>query len=287
MLLFFFLTKRIYFAVMSLFVTSLNSGSNGNCYYIGNEEEAILVDAGLSCRETEKRMKRLELDIKKVKAIFVSHEHGDHIRGVAVLSTKYGLPVYITPKTLLHSRLMLKPQHIVSFTKYEIINVGDLRITAFPKYHDAADAHSFIIEHNQVRIGVFTDIGKVCDQLTFYFKQCHAAFLEANYDEVMLQNGRYPYHLKNRISGGNGHLSNHQAFGLFVSERPPQLSHLFLSHLSADNNDPGLAHALFKSQCGSTEIIVASRYEETAVYYIDAGKGKRAKTTASQLSLFQ
>ncbi|MFA6059410.1 MAG: MBL fold metallo-hydrolase [Taibaiella sp.] len=272
---------------MSLFITSLNSGSNGNCYYIGNEEEAILVDAGLSCRETEKRMKRLDLDIKKVKAIFVSHEHGDHIRGVAVLSTKYGLPVYITPKTLLHSRLILKPQHVVSFTKYEIINIGDLRITAFPKYHDAADAHSFIIEHNQIRIGVFTDIGKVCDQLTFYFKQCHAAFLEANYDEAMLQNGRYPHHLKSRISGGNGHLSNHQAFGLFVSERPPQLSHLFLSHLSADNNDPDLVHTLFKSQCGSTEIIVASRYKETAVYYIDAGKGKRTKTAASQLSLFQ
>jgi phosphoribosyl 1,2-cyclic phosphodiesterase len=286
---FFFLMKRIYFAGMSLFITSLNSGSNGNCYYIGNEEEAILVDAGLSCRETEKRMKRLDLDIRKVKAIFISHEHGDHIKGVAVLSTKYGLPVYITPKTLLHSRLMLKPQHVVSFTRHEIISVGNLRITAFPKYHDAADAHSFVIEYNQVRIGVFTDIGKVCDQLTFYFKQCHAAFLEANYDEAMLQNGRYPYHLKNRISGGSGHLSNCQAFELFVSERPPQLSHLFLSHLSADNNDPDLAHALFQSQCGSTEIIVASRYKETAVYYIHAGQEEKqkAKTTVSQLSLFQ
>jgi phosphoribosyl 1,2-cyclic phosphodiesterase len=288
-MLFFFLAKRIYFAAMSLFVTSLNSGSNGNCYYIGNEEEAILVDAGLSCRETEKRMKRLDLDIKKVKAIFISHEHGDHIKGVAVLSAKYGLPVYITPKTLLHSRLMLKPQYVVSFTRYEIVAVGNLQITAFPKHHDAADAHSFVIEYNQVRIGVFTDIGKVCDQLTFYFKQCHAAFLETNYDEEMLQNGRYPYHLKNRISGGNGHLSNHQAFGLFISERPPQLSHLFLSHLSADNNDPALARSLFQSQGGSTEIIVASRYKETAVYYIDASKGERskAKTTSSQLSLFQ
>lgn len=274
---------------MSLFVTSLNSGSNGNCYYIGNEEEAILIDAGLSCRETEKRMQRLDLDIKKVKAIFVSHEHGDHIKGVAVLSTKYGLPVYITSKTLLHSRLMLKPQYVASFIKYEIVRIGNLQITAFPKYHDAADAHSFIVEYNQVRIGVFTDIGKVCDQLTFYFKQCHAAFLETNYDEAMLQNGRYPIHLKNRISGGHGHLSNHQALELFVSERPPQLSHLFLSHLSADNNDPTLAQSLFQSQCGSTKIIVASRYKETAVYYIDNGKGahQKVKATASQLSLFQ
>jgi phosphoribosyl 1,2-cyclic phosphodiesterase len=184
---------------------------------------------------------------------------------------------------------MLKPQLVVSFTKHEIVQIGNLRITAFPKHHDAADAHSFVIEHNQVRIGVFTDIGKVCDQLTFYFKQCHAAFLETNYDEGMLEQGRYPHHLKNRISGGNGHLSNHQAFELFVSERPSQLSHLFLSHLSADNNDPTLARSLFQSQSGSTKIIVASRYKETAVYYIDAGKGEmpKIKTAASQLSLFQ
>ena len=92
---------------MSLFITSLNSGSNGNCYYIGNEEEAILVDAGLSCRETEKRLKRLGLSMDKVKAIFISHEHGDHITGITVLAKKYQLPVVITPRTLSHGRLQL------------------------------------------------------------------------------------------------------------------------------------------------------------------------------------
>ena len=92
---------------MSLFITSLNSGSNGNCYYIGNEHEAVLVDAGISCRETETRMQRLGLSIKKVKAIFISHEHSDHIRGVSVLAKKYRLPVYITPLTHQHGGLFL------------------------------------------------------------------------------------------------------------------------------------------------------------------------------------
>ena len=90
---------------MSLYIASINSGSNGNCYYVGNQSEAILVDAGISCRETEKRMKRLGLSMQKVKAIFISHEHSDHINGVAVLSRKYQLPVYITPATLSSSRL--------------------------------------------------------------------------------------------------------------------------------------------------------------------------------------
>lgn len=274
---------------MSLFITSLNSGSNGNCYYIGNQDEAVLIDAGLSCRETEKRMKRLDLDIRKVKAIFISHEHGDHIRGVAVLAGKYDLPVYITPDTLRHSRLLLKPEQVLPFKSFEPVAIGNLNVIPFPKYHDAADAHSFVVEGNDVRIGVFTDIGRVCDHLNFYFRQCHAAFLEANYDETMLQNGRYPHHLKNRISSGNGHLSNHQAFELFVSGRTPQLSHLFLSHLSADNNDPDLARALFQSECCTTEIIVASRYQETRLYHILNGTILQGQnnTGVAQLSLFQ
>src|SRR5882724_4443164 len=97
---------------MSLFIASLNSGSNGNCYYIGSEDEALLVDAGISCRETEKRMKRLGLSMEKVKAIFVSHEHSDHITGIPVLAKKYQLPVYITEGTQVHGRLLLE-QHLV------------------------------------------------------------------------------------------------------------------------------------------------------------------------------
>lgn len=272
---------------MGLWVTSLNSGSNGNCYYVGNDREAVLIDAGLSCRETERRMRKLDLRMDKVKAIFISHEHGDHIKGLSVLSGRYQVPVYITPGTLKHARLELQPGLVRSFGQHTPVTVGDLRITAFPKYHDAAEPHSFLVEGNDVTIGVFTDIGRVCAQLRAYFGRCHAAFLEANYDEAMLQQGRYPAHLKNRIRGGNGHLSNREALELFLSERPETLSHLFLAHLSADNNDPDLALDLFRQQQGSTQVTVASRYAAMPPAFITATAGTAAhKAIPQQLALF-
>src|SRR3954467_4994831 len=104
---------------MSLHITSLNSGSNGNCYYIGNEREAVLVDAGISCREIEKRIKRLGLSIQKVKAVFVSHEHGDHIKGIPTLAKKYQLPVYITAQALFHSGCIIDKHLVMSFVANE------------------------------------------------------------------------------------------------------------------------------------------------------------------------
>jgi len=254
---------------MSLFIASLNSGSNGNCYYIGNGQEAVLVDAGISCRETEKRMLRLGLSVRTVKAIFISHEHSDHISGVAVLAKKYKLPVYITPLTMQRGGLVLDENIVKSFSAFQTINIGDLQVTAFPKMHDAAHPHSFLIADGTVKIGVFTDIGLACEHVTCYFNQCHAAFLEANYDDEMLDKGNYPIHLKRRISGGQGHLSNKQALELFTVHRSPFLGHLLLSHLSKNNNDPKLVQELFDAHAGETKIIVASRYHESAVYKID------------------
>lgn len=253
---------------MSLQITSLNSGSNGNCYYIGNAKDAVLVDAGISCRETERRMKRLGLGMDKVKAIFISHEHSDHIKGLEVLSKKYSLPVYITENTRVHGNLNLNALYVREFSEYSPISIGDLSVTAFPKFHDAIEPHSFMISQDDIRIGVFTDIGAPCDHLVRHFQQCHAAFLEANYDEQLLEKGRYPYYLKKRIRGGKGHLSNTQALELFKAHKPAYMSHLLLSHLSRDNNNPQLVLDLFRQHAGQTEIIVASRDMETPVYHI-------------------
>lgn len=253
---------------MSIFITSLNSGSNGNCYFIGNVQEAVLVDVGISCREIEKRMFRLGLSMNIIKAIFISHEHADHIRGVVVLARKYRLPVYITPSTLKNSPISLEEDLVRPFKAHQPIKIGNLSVTAFLKFHDASEPHSFIVEGNGIKIGVFTDIGTPCKQLIHYFKQCHAAFLEANYDKDMLENGRYPFSLKKRISGGEGHLSNQQALDLFIAHKPVFMSHLILSHLSKDNNRPALVHDLFLKHAMKINIIVASRYEETAVYTI-------------------
>ena len=253
---------------MPVFIASLNSGSNGNCYYVGNEREAILVDAGISCRETEKRMARLGLSMQRVKAIFISHEHSDHIRGLAVLAKKYSLPIYITDGTVHHCGDVPK-ELCNTLRSYLPVKIGSLEVTAFPKHHDAVEPHSFMIADGDIRIGVFTDIGATCEHLIRHFAQCHAAFLEANYDEEMLEQGRYPFYLKRRIRGGKGHLSNKQALELFITHKPAFMSHVLLAHLSKDNNCPELAQQLFAQHAGETHVSVASRYEESPVYCIN------------------
>jgi phosphoribosyl 1,2-cyclic phosphodiesterase len=254
---------------MSLYFTSLNSGSNGNCYYVGNNSEAVLVDAGISCRETERRMQSLGLDMSSVKAIFISHEHSDHINGLRILSKKYRLPVYITDHTLRHCGVEIDADLVRPFVADTPLNIGSLSVTPFRKSHDACDPHSFVVSHRGVNVGVFTDIGIACPQVIRYFRKCHAAFLEANYCPDMLRTGNYPIHLKRRISSDTGHLSNMQALDLFLKFRTRRLSHLVLSHLSEHNNHPQVVSELFNRQAGSVKIVVASRYEPTPVYQID------------------
>lgn len=276
---------------MPVYITSLNSGSNGNCYYIGNDTEAVLIDAGISCRETEKRMHLLGLSMKKVKAVFISHEHIDHIKGLPTLAEKHSLPVYITSITLKYSRISIKNDLLNSFKAFAPVQIGNLSITAFPKQHDAGDPHSFTITSGNITVGVFTDIGAACTHVTTHFKKCHAAFLETNYDEYLLENGRYPVYLKNRIRSDKGHLSNTQALELFTKHKSPVLTHLFLSHLSKDNNSPVTAKQLFDEYAGNTQIIVASRDEQTPVYIIESrdetipGK-KQFAVKLQQLDLF-
>jgi phosphoribosyl 1,2-cyclic phosphodiesterase len=275
---------------MNISVASLNSGSNGNCYFIGSDKDAILIDAGISCREIEKRMERLGLDMNRVRAVFISHEHTDHIRGLAVLANRYPLSVYITEATRKEARLKLDKSRVFSYGGGQAIKLGSLSVAPFLKNHDAVDPYSFVVSAHNIHVGVFTDIGKPCTLLKHYFSQCHAAFLEANYDGEMLEKGNYPLVLKKRIRGGSGHLSNEQALQLFLRHRPAHMSHLFLSHLSKNNNSPGLVQALFDRHANGVKMVVASRYEESAVYTIGkAGNNKPLKLMGSgkvkQLSL--
>lgn len=278
---------------MSLYFAALNSGSNGNCYYVGNGEEAVLIDAGISCREIDKRMGRLQLSMEKVKAIFVSHEHVDHISGIKVLSKKYQLPVYVTSSTLRSAGILTEKHLLRNFSANEPVMIGGLSITAFVKSHDASDPHSFMVSGNRINIGVFTDIGHCCSEVIHHFKQCHAAFLEANYCDDMLMNGHYPFVLKKRISSDKGHLSNAQALELFIKHRGPQLQHLVLSHLSKENNSPELVAKLFGDKAGAVHITVASRYEETALFQVGTNGHplgliykKKVNPVHQQLSLF-
>jgi phosphoribosyl 1,2-cyclic phosphodiesterase len=157
----------------------------------------------------------------------------------------------------------------MSFSAHEKIFIGDLTVTPFPKFHDASDPYSFIVACKEVKVGVFTDIGIACREVINYFQQCHAVFLEANYDDIMLERGNYPYFLKSRIRGGKGHLSNKQALELFTRYKPPFMSHLFLSHLSQNNNCPILVGELFKKYAGGVKMIITSRFEETPIFHIN------------------
>jgi phosphoribosyl 1,2-cyclic phosphodiesterase len=278
---------------MAVFFASLNSGSNANCYYAGNEKEGVLIDAGLSCRETEKRMKQLGLSMDMLKAVFISHEHTDHIYGLPGIAKKYRLPVYITSATLGGCDIFIDKQLQRNYTHGKTVAVGDIEVMPFRKSHDASDPHSFMVTSGNVNIGVITDVGFACKRVIRYFSQCHAAFLEANYCDNMLANGEYPFHLKRRISSDRGHLSNSQALELFMNYRSPQLKWLILSHLSQHNNDPYLVESLFSPHAGSTSIAVASRYEASKLFSLDTmtapvrrSAGRKFVADERQLSLF-
>lgn len=249
--------------LMSLFIASLNSGSNGNCYYIGNKNDAILIDAGISCRTIESRLKDMEIPMSRIRAVFISHEHIDHIKGVETLAKKWELPVYISEKTLANCSLSLHQPSVQYFGHGDVFTIGDIKVHAFSKIHDAADPYSFFVTDGIINIGVFTDIGQCCENVTGWFSKCHAAFLETNYDEAMLDDGPYPYHLKKRIAGGRGHLSNTIAHQLFTKYRPAWMSHLILAHLSNNNNEPNIVRELFNRDSGEVQVLVASRKEAT------------------------
>lgn len=253
-----------------------------------------MIDAGISCRETEKRMNKLGLSFSLVKALFISHEHSDHITGISALSKKFQLPVYLTEGTLKNISLPINPELIRIVKAPQTISIGGLNIIAFSKLHDAAEPVSFVVSHQQTHIGIFTDIGHSCKEVIKHFNYCNAVFLESNYCEEMLENGSYPLHLKQRIRGKKGHLSNNQALDVFINHRGKQLSHLILSHLSQNNNTMEKVRQVFAAHAGNTEISIASRYKETPVYEINTHSplpGKIPATSsvpkkANQLSLF-
>ncbi|MFV0377417.1 MAG: MBL fold metallo-hydrolase [Mangrovibacterium sp.] len=249
-------------------ICALASGSNGNCYYIGNNTEALLVDAGLSARQLQMRFQSCRIDQAKIKAILITHEHADHCRGARVLSKRLQVPVYITKKTFLAMSRAEKPDRVVWFEPDLSFRLGEFDVFPFSKQHDAADACSFRIGFEGRNIGVMTDIGEACDRVKAHFGQCNAVFLESNYDDNMLWNGPYPYYLKQRVASSNGHLSNAQAFELASEFAGHQLSAIFLSHLSGENNSPELADAQFQSLRERFRIELTSRIGPTPVFSI-------------------
>lgn len=226
---------------------SLASGSSGNCYYLATDNTAILVDAGVGIRTIKKVFKEYSLHLDKVKAVFITHDHADHIKAVGHLGEKHNIPVYTTEeihKGMRKSYCMtekLTEGHIRLIHKEEPLELGDFRIVCFEVPHDGTDNVGYCIQAGDKIFSFLTDIGHVTPVAAHYAEQADYLIMEANYDETMLKMGPYPPHLKTRIAGPNGHLSNRELAEFLAGHYTDKLKYVWLCHLSKENNHPELA----------------------------------------------
>jgi phosphoribosyl 1,2-cyclic phosphodiesterase len=255
-----------------LCISVLASGSQGNATYVSDGHTAILIDAGLSGVEIQRRMAAKGLDPACLDAILVTHEHSDHIKGVGVLSRRFDLTVYINDGTRQASATALGKLAAVSpFTCGHAFAIGSLAIHPFSISHDAEDPSAFTIGGNGAKVGVATDLGIVTGVVRTHLAACDILILEANHDPQMLIDGPYPWPLKQRIRGRSGHLSNHDTALLLETLRHDRLSHVILAHLSEENNTPDKARQTVRSALNGvgTEIHVASQSSGSCVLTVE------------------
>lgn len=223
-------------------VCMLASGSRGNAIYISNGTTAVLIDAGLSGVEIERRLKSRGLCPEDLDALVVSHEHADHIQGIGVLSRRYGLPVYMNADTQKAAYRLGSVNSVKPFCCSEPFKIGTLSIYPFPISHDAADPVGFTLEQGGIKIGIATDLGIATTLVKEHLKGCALLVLEANHDPEMLVQGPYPWPLKQRIQSRVGHLANIDTHDLLCELQHDQLRHVVLAHLSETNNTPEKAY---------------------------------------------
>lgn len=244
----------------------LASGSKGNATYVSDGATAVLVDAGLSGVEIQRRMARRGLSPADLSAILVTHEHGDHVSGVGVLARRFGLPVYLSPGTAeaLNGRLGKIPD-LRRFRPGEAFSLGGLAVHPFATSHDAADPVGFTLQAGGRRLGIATDLGVATNLVRHHLRDCSAVILETNHDPDLLMNGPYPWHLKQRVRGRSGHLSNGDARDLLLDILHARLVHVVLGHLSEENNRPELALSMIREAlhgpCPAAQIRVAGQHE--------------------------
>ena len=222
----------------------LASGSRGNAIYISDHNTSILIDAGLSGIEIQRRMESRGIDPKQIDAIVVSHEHRDHIQGVGILARRFGLTVYMSEDTCKAAAPIVgKVENIQHFECGTGFSIGQLFLHPFSVSHDSVDPAGFTVKTSSAKIGIATDLGIATAMVKTHLKNCNSLILEANHDPAMLENGPYPWPLKQRVQGRSGHLSNHASKNLLREIEHHNLTHIVLAHLSETNNTPEKALA--------------------------------------------
>ena len=238
----------------------LGSGSRGNATLVEAGGTTVLLDCGFSVAQVEQRLARLGRRVQDIRAVVVTHEHSDHVGGVATLARSFGLPVWVTAGTARAAGLMEATDCRV-FDSHAPFAIGDLEVLPFPVPHDAREPCQFVFGDGARRLGVLTDVGTITPHIVAMLNGCDALMLECNHDLTMLVAGEYTPRLKQRVGGRHGHLNNEQAAALLRSLDRSRLRHLVAAHLSEKNNRPELARRALAAamNCGDEWIAVADQ----------------------------
>lgn len=221
---------------------SLGSGSDGNALIVQLGSSCVMMDCGFSLSETNERLARIGLTANNLSGIVVTHEHGDHITGVARLARKYSIPVWLTHGTrLAYSKALADLPGVTEIDPHSPFAVGALQIHPYLVPHDAAEPVQYVFSDGEKRLGVLTDTGCSTKHIEAMLSGCDALVLECNHDVAMLANGDYPLSLKQRVGGRFGHLNNGDAAALLSRLDNSRLQHIVAAHLSRKNNTPELA----------------------------------------------
>jgi phosphoribosyl 1,2-cyclic phosphodiesterase len=246
-------------AGMGVSVSMLASGSRGNCAVVASSTTKILVDAGISCRETFKRLKSLGEDPHSLSAILITHEHSDHIYGLATLAKKLRIPVFMTGAThqawarAMRNENGERPQleKLERFESGHSFQVGDIAVKPFTIPHDAADPVGFTFKAEGIKVGIATDLGYVPVSVRDHLRGCDVLVMESNHDVEMLRVGPYPWSVKQRVMSRVGHLSNDALADFLTGDYDGSASFLVLGHLSEQNNHPELARRCAERALGA------------------------------------
>lgn len=244
----------------------LGSGSEGNALVVQVGNTRVLLDCGFSLSETVSRLARLGLQAEQLGGIVVTHEHGDHISGVARLSRKFNLPIWLTHGTLRTQGAAFAELPVTEINPHLPFSIGEVQVQPYPVPHDAAEPVQYVFSDGVRRLGVLTDVGCSTPHIEATLSGCHALVLECNHDAEMLRTGDYHYRLKQRVGGRYGHLNNQDAAALLMRLERGKLQHIVAAHLSHKNNTPALAVSALSGALGCPEeqIVVATQEEGAA-----------------------